>query len=99
VAGWPATLDRVLALDFDAVVPGHGPVGTRADLERFRELMQALWDQTSAVVARGGTLADARREVDLSAFTMRRIPWFPLLSRSFVIGRAYEEASAGRPAA
>ena len=93
VAGWPQTLDRVLALDFDTVVPGHGPLATRADLERFRAFMSSLWEQTAAVVARGGTLAEARREVDLEPFGLRRLPFFPVLSRSFVIGRAYEEAA------
>ena len=52
----------------------------------------------AAIARRGGSLADARREVDLSSFGLRRLPWFPVLSRSFVIGRAYEEASRGRPA-
>jgi glyoxylase-like metal-dependent hydrolase (beta-lactamase superfamily II) len=96
VASWPATLDAVLALDFDTVVPGHGPLATRADLVRFRDFMTSLWEQTAAVVARGGSLADARREVELSSFGMRRLPWFPVLSRSFVIGRTYEEAARGR---
>jgi glyoxylase-like metal-dependent hydrolase (beta-lactamase superfamily II) len=92
VVEWPQTLDAVLALDFDTVVPGHGPIATRADLERFRDFMRSLGQQTAAIVARGGTLADARRDVNLEAFGLRRIPWFPVLSRSFVIGRAYEEA-------
>jgi glyoxylase-like metal-dependent hydrolase (beta-lactamase superfamily II) len=92
VAGWPDTLDAVLALDFDTVVPGHGPVATRADLERFRDFMRALGRQTAAIVARGGTLADARRDVNVEQFGLRRIPFFPILSRSFVIRRAYEEA-------
>jgi glyoxylase-like metal-dependent hydrolase (beta-lactamase superfamily II) len=93
VVEWPQTLDAVLALDFDTVVPGHGPLATRADLERFRDFMRSLGQQTAAIVARGGTLADARRDVNIEAFGLRRIPWFPVLSRSFVIGRAYEEAA------
>jgi glyoxylase-like metal-dependent hydrolase (beta-lactamase superfamily II) len=32
---WSRTLERTLALDFDRVIPGHGPVATRADLARF----------------------------------------------------------------
>jgi cyclase len=93
VREWPATLDAVLALDFDTVVPGHGPVATRADLQRFRDFMASLWTQTSAIVDRGGSLADVRREVDLERFGLRPLPWFPLLNRSFVLGRAYEEAA------
>jgi glyoxylase-like metal-dependent hydrolase (beta-lactamase superfamily II) len=40
---WPATLDKVLALGFDRVVPGHGVVTTRAELQTFRDSTQALF--------------------------------------------------------
>ncbi len=92
VRWWPATLERVLALDFDTVIPGHGPVATRADLERFRDFMTSLWRQTSTLAARGASLSEARAQVDLEQWQVRRMWWFPILSRSFVIGRAYEEA-------
>jgi len=32
IVEWDKTLDRVLALDFDIVIPGHGPVAKKADL-------------------------------------------------------------------
>ena len=32
---WSRTLERTLALDFDTVIPGHGPLATKADLARF----------------------------------------------------------------
>ena len=35
-AEWTKTLDGVLKLDFDTVIPGHGPISTRADLEKYR---------------------------------------------------------------
>jgi len=34
---WTPTLDSVLALDFDAVVPGHGDVTTKAEMRKFRD--------------------------------------------------------------
>ena len=37
---WTKTLDSVLKLDFDAVIPGHGPVGTKQDLMAFRNLLE-----------------------------------------------------------
>jgi glyoxylase-like metal-dependent hydrolase (beta-lactamase superfamily II) len=41
---WPATLDKVLALKaFDRVVPGHGVVTTRAELQKFRDSTQTLY--------------------------------------------------------
>jgi glyoxylase-like metal-dependent hydrolase (beta-lactamase superfamily II) len=33
---WTDALDRMLKLDFDTVIPGHGPVATRADLVKFK---------------------------------------------------------------
>ncbi len=34
---WPRTLDRVLTLDFDTVIPGHGPILRRADLVKWKQ--------------------------------------------------------------
>jgi cyclase len=34
---WPKTLDSVLMLDFDAVVPGHGPVTTKQEMRKYRD--------------------------------------------------------------
>lgn len=33
---WKASLDRLAAVKFDRVIPGHGPVLTRAQFERYR---------------------------------------------------------------
>lgn len=34
---WTSTLDSVLQLDFDTVVPGHGAVTTKQELRKFRD--------------------------------------------------------------
>jgi glyoxylase-like metal-dependent hydrolase (beta-lactamase superfamily II) len=34
---WTSTLDSALQLDFDAVVPGHGVVTTKAEMRKFRD--------------------------------------------------------------
>lgn len=34
---WPGTLDSVLQLDFDTVVPGHGDVTTKGEMSKFRD--------------------------------------------------------------
>jgi glyoxylase-like metal-dependent hydrolase (beta-lactamase superfamily II) len=41
---WPATVDKLMKLDFDAVVPGHGDVAKKADLVKYRADTQRLWD-------------------------------------------------------
>ena len=33
---WTKTLDGALSLDFDTVIPGHGPVSTKDDVRAFR---------------------------------------------------------------
>ena len=39
---WTKTLDSVLQLDFDTVVPGHGGVTTKQELRKFRDSTVAL---------------------------------------------------------
>jgi glyoxylase-like metal-dependent hydrolase (beta-lactamase superfamily II) len=36
------TLERTLALDFDIVIPGHGPVSSKADLITFKADLEAM---------------------------------------------------------
>src|SRR5499426_1851971 len=33
---WTKTLDGVMQMDFDTVIPGHGPVSTKDDVAKFR---------------------------------------------------------------
>lgn len=50
---WTKTLDRMLALDFDVAIPGHGVVADKADVQRFRELTVALRDRVHEMVLDG----------------------------------------------
>ncbi len=52
---WTATLDRILALDFDIVIPGHGPVATRQDLMRFRGDVEAMRERIQALIKSGAS--------------------------------------------
>jgi glyoxylase-like metal-dependent hydrolase (beta-lactamase superfamily II) len=52
---WTATLDRVLTLDFDTVIPGHGPVATRADLVKFRANVAAMLARIQGLVKSGAS--------------------------------------------
>ena len=63
------TLERVIGLPHRMIVPGHGPV-LRDDVhaQRMVRLLSAIATQTTAAVARGESLAETRRSVDLSAF-------------------------------
>ena len=52
---WTATLDRVLELDFDTIIPGHGPVTTREELVRFRADLEAMRSRIAELIAMGAT--------------------------------------------
>lgn len=42
-AGWTRTLDSLLAMDIDRIVPGHGPLSSKKDLREMKEYL-ALFD-------------------------------------------------------
>ena len=50
---WIDTLDRVLDLDFDTAIPGHGPVMTKSDVRVFRHRFQALLDRMHNLIDSG----------------------------------------------
>jgi cyclase len=52
---WTDTLDGVLMLDFDTVIPGHGPVSTRDDLIRFRADLEAMRDRIAELIRAGAS--------------------------------------------
>ena len=54
---WTRTLDRALQLDFDIVIPGHGPVATKADLTRFNADIAAMRTRLQAMI-KGGASKD-----------------------------------------
>jgi glyoxylase-like metal-dependent hydrolase (beta-lactamase superfamily II) len=89
---WAATIEKVLALPFDTVIPGHGQPTTRRQLERFGEFMTSLWTQTVAIRDRGGSEVDALKLVDLEPYGLSPLWFAPYLNRGFVVRRAWEEA-------
>ena len=54
---WTDTLDRVLELDFDTIIPGHGPVSTRDDLVKFRTDLAVMRDSIAALIRAGASKA------------------------------------------
>ena len=52
---WTRTLDRTLQLDFDTVIPGHGPVTTKADLTRFNADIAAMRLRLQTMIKSGAS--------------------------------------------
>ena len=47
---WPQTISGVLSLDFDRVVPGHGTVGTKADMRKFYDTSVRLKNRVHEMI-------------------------------------------------
>jgi len=55
---WTTTLDSALALDFDAVVPGHGVVTTKQEMRKFRDTTLRLRNRVHDLVVQKKTRDD-----------------------------------------
>jgi glyoxylase-like metal-dependent hydrolase (beta-lactamase superfamily II) len=64
ISGWITALDALIALKPDVVVPGHGPVGTLADLITLREYFATIERLGRRAVAEQVSLQDALAEFD-----------------------------------
>jgi len=62
---WTHTLDGVLTLDFDTVIPGHGPLSARADVAKFRADVEAMRTRIAHLLHGG-----ASKEQVLTVFEM-----------------------------
>jgi cyclase len=96
VREWVTAIDRVLELDFDRVIPGHGPVTDREGLRAFQTFMRQLADVGEQVVRHGWSLDDTERKAALDAdrdYQVMSIPFVVKLDRAFVVRRAWEEAT------
>ena len=53
VVEWTKTLDEAMKLDFDTVIPGHGPVTDRAGLLAYRNNVEKLRNRAAAMIREG----------------------------------------------
>ena len=47
ISGWIDTIDRVWQMDVETIVPGHGPVGTKAELTQMRGYFTKLRNEVT----------------------------------------------------
>jgi len=68
-AAYSATIEKLLTLPANIIVPGHGPLMRDQEyIKLLSRLLISLKEQTAAAVARGETLEQARKSVDLTEF-------------------------------
>ncbi|MBI2162144.1 MAG: hypothetical protein HYU25_17500 [Candidatus Rokubacteria bacterium] len=75
-----AALKRVEAMDFDLLVPGHGPVGRKEHVRLFREFMEDLRGEVLTHARAGRSLDEVKQLVKLPKYEKWGAykEWFPL---------------------
>jgi glyoxylase-like metal-dependent hydrolase (beta-lactamase superfamily II) len=58
IAEWTKTLDKAMQLEWDTVIPGHGPVSKKADMLTYRNNAQKLRDRVAGLIKEGKTQAE-----------------------------------------
>jgi cyclase len=53
VVEWTKTLDEAMKLDFDTVIPGHGPVTDKAGLLAYRNNVEKLRNRAAGLIREG----------------------------------------------
>ena len=66
---WIGGVEMVEAMDFDILVPGHGPLGTPEDVTEHRRYLQALYDAVLAAAREGQSLEEMKAGIQLEEFS------------------------------
>jgi cyclase len=96
---WLRVLDAVEGLGADILVPGHGPIpedpkGTRAGLDRMRQILIDARDALQREVARGATEDQAAAAVTLQQY--EKLPTYAA-QREVTVRRMYKELTGNLP--
>jgi cyclase len=69
VENWIKALDEVLARPLDKVVPGHFELGSKVELQRFRDYLNDLFTQVRAFYQRGVKEGDGVRQIHMEKYS------------------------------
>jgi glyoxylase-like metal-dependent hydrolase (beta-lactamase superfamily II) len=65
---WIDAIRQVEAMDFDTLVPGHGPMGKKADVADNRRYLEALYAAVLDGARKGQSLDDMKKSIMLEEF-------------------------------
>jgi cyclase len=68
VSGWIKAIDRIAGMDVEVIVPGHGPVGGKAELAEVREYMALVRREARRCFESGLDETQAAIEIRLGYF-------------------------------
>ena len=68
IGNWLQVVDRVLALDVETIVPGHGPVGGKSELELMRGYLQLVYTAARECFDAGLAAEEAAASIDVGPY-------------------------------
>ena len=86
-ANWLAALDRIVALDPEVIVPGHGPLCGIEGPREMRAYLVYVRDEARRLFAAGVPVLDAAKRIDLGPYA----GWTEPERLVFNVERAYRE--------
>lgn len=68
IEDWIESLQRVEQLDFDILVPGHGPLGKQEHVRMFRDYLEALRGEVLQYAREGKSLEDMKALIKMEKY-------------------------------
>lgn len=68
VSNWIAACDRILAMDVDVIVPGHGPLATKDAVRELRSYFEYVEAEARKRFEAGMTALEAARDISLDRY-------------------------------
>jgi glyoxylase-like metal-dependent hydrolase (beta-lactamase superfamily II) len=65
VSNWIAACERILAMDLEVIVPGHGPLADQSDVRELKAYFEYLYERARACHSEGMSSLDAARTISL----------------------------------
>ena len=68
VSNWVKACDRIMAMDVESIVPGHGPITDKAGVKQVRDYLTFLDEQARARFDAGMPVTEAVRDIALGEY-------------------------------
>ena len=72
VGNWIKAANRLLAFDAEVIIPGHGPIGTKADLRKMRNYLALVRREAKKRFDAGMPVEAAARDIKLGVYARWR---------------------------
>lgn len=68
IGNWLRACDRILAMDVDVIVPGHGPITDKQGVTRLKEYLQYVYDEARQRYFAGMPALEAAQDIPMDRY-------------------------------